>query len=725
MAVNLLREEEDVETASSISHTTASTALLYLPPSGSPSPPSTPSTSAETTTATASKEQRHRLLLGLGLGQILSLLIAGTGIFSSLLAEQGLSLPATQACLTYILLSLHLTRRPRGQPLHVTWWKYLVLAAIDLEGNYLVVLSFRYTSITSVLLLDGFAIPCTMLLSRLYLKSRFQLLHFVGVVACLAGLGVVVYSDYRVLHAHEGGSDEDGGQVMRVSSSTSSAVSSSVTTSAAATFPHALEGDLLTLLGAALYACSNVLQELVLKTHDNPHEFLGMLGGFGFLLASLQALFVEWGREGGRKGEEKEWEEGLGYMFGFALTLATMYTLTAIFLREADATLFNLSLLTSDVYAVLYRYFAQHQPISWLYGLGFLFTLGGLGLYHVPGAVNPRKRVRGGEVGRWEGVNAFGAELDGGVGEDVEDHSTITANTSKATAGAFAGTVNHATAMGRPTYVRLLSKRANFFLSSAVLLKCLTLGLYLLALSHRNGWANSETTSSNGLITYTGHWGLFVVHFEGLYKAGGVEARYTSTEAISGWASVAGGNSTVLHKVRTVQAFSVIGGIVKILGTVSFISGRFAARTATQALTLLDKGRAFNIGFLLCNLLVTSIWASLPENAFFFFCNVYPQQEGASSCISTHFKPPLGNSSWQGRSYSFDLVVAATVCAVIAAVAAALARRTLRRLAEEEGLGLAGRGGGGRGGDMATAILDLDQPLVSPSAPPEARKVVV
>lgn len=51
------------------------------------------------------------------------------------------------------------------------------------------------------------------------------------------------------------------------------------------------------------------------------------------------------------------------------------------------------------------------------------------------------------------------------------------------------------------------------------------------------------------------------------------------------------------------QAFSVIGGVVKILGTISFISGRFAARTATQALALLDKGRALNIGFLLCNLL--------------------------------------------------------------------------------------------------------------------------
>ena len=131
--------------------------------------------------------------------------------------------------------------------------------------------------------------------------------------------------------------------------------------------------------------------------------------------------------------------------------------------------------------------------------------------------------------------------------------------------------------------------------------------------------------------------------------------------------------------MRTVQAFSIIGGIVKILGTVSFISGRFAARTAVQALTLLDKGRALNLGFLLCNLLgkergmedefallfvyfrccsssssirsfhpslpplhlVTSVWASLPEDAFFFFCNVYPQQEGANSCITALISPSL------------------------------------------------------------------------------------
>ena len=62
------------------------------------------------------------------------------------------------------------------------------------------------------------------------------------------------------------------------------------------------------------------------------------------------------------------------------------------------------------------------------------------------------------------------------------------------------------------------------------------------------------------------------------------------------------------------------------------------------------------------------------------------------------------------------------MCAVIAAVASALARRALKRLAEEEGLGMAGGGGGGAG--MATAILDLDQPLMDPSAPPVGGKKV-
>lgn len=72
--------------------------------------------------------RRRRLLFGLGLGQVLSILIALTGVFSSLLARDGASRPTTQSALTYVFLSSYLIRRPRPRaPLQVPWWRYALL----------------------------------------------------------------------------------------------------------------------------------------------------------------------------------------------------------------------------------------------------------------------------------------------------------------------------------------------------------------------------------------------------------------------------------------------------------------------------------------------------------------------------------------------------------------------------------------------------------------------
>lgn len=68
----------------------------------------------------------------------------------------------------------------------------------------------------------------------------------------------------------------------------------------------------------------------------------------------------------------------------------------------------------------------------------------------------------------------------------------------------------------------------------------------------------------------------------------------------------------------------------QIIGTVSFVYGRWGAKTATQALALLNKGRLLNLGFLLSNILLTTLWASLPADAFFYFCDVYPQVRSTS-----------------------------------------------------------------------------------------------
>ena len=65
------------------------------------------------------------------------------------------------------------------------------------------------------------------------------------------------------------------------------------------------------------------------------------------------------------------------------------------FLVSADAALFNLSLLTSDVYAVVFSYFLDGRLVSWMYFLAFAFTLCGLYLYHTAPPPTVRPRIEG------------------------------------------------------------------------------------------------------------------------------------------------------------------------------------------------------------------------------------------------------------------------------------------------------------------------------------------
>lgn len=103
-----------------------------------------------------------------------------------------------------------------------------------------------------------------------------------------------------------------------------------------------------------------------------------MLGLFGSIISVIQAAALESGSLHSLQTDTAS----LIALLLFALLLFTMYTLTAHFLKRADATLFNISLLTSDVWAVLFRYLYQGSRVNWLYGLAFLLMALGLGLYH-------------------------------------------------------------------------------------------------------------------------------------------------------------------------------------------------------------------------------------------------------------------------------------------------------------------------------------------------------
>lgn len=169
--------------------------------------------------------QRTRSLL---MGQLLSVLIAVTGACSTELAQAfSFAAPAMQNCPNYISLvalysmiraakcgreypaaaELRLSGRqgerveisdggggnggggggddaPIGDEKSVArsseqaagqtpWWRFFLLACIDVEANVLLVWAYQYTSITSVMLLDCFTIPSVMILSCVFLKARY------------------------------------------------------------------------------------------------------------------------------------------------------------------------------------------------------------------------------------------------------------------------------------------------------------------------------------------------------------------------------------------------------------------------------------------------------------------------------------------------------------------------------------------------------------------------
>ena len=100
--------------------------------------------------------RKATLVMAIILGQFLSFLLCGTGVTSQLLETNfNIAVPTTQAFLNYALLTavFGVTLATRSDFLKVlwkNWWKYAILGAIDVEANFLVILAYKYTNLTSV-----------------------------------------------------------------------------------------------------------------------------------------------------------------------------------------------------------------------------------------------------------------------------------------------------------------------------------------------------------------------------------------------------------------------------------------------------------------------------------------------------------------------------------------------------------------------------------------------
>lgn len=71
--------------------------------------------------------------------------------------------------------------------------------------------AFEFTSITSVMLLQVFSIPCALLLSITFLKVKYSKNHYVALLFCAGGVTFSMINDL-IMHprASEGGEGEYG-----------------------------------------------------------------------------------------------------------------------------------------------------------------------------------------------------------------------------------------------------------------------------------------------------------------------------------------------------------------------------------------------------------------------------------------------------------------------------------------------------------------------------------
>jgi solute carrier family 35 protein F1/2 len=322
----------------------------------------------------------------IAVGQILSLLVTCSGLTSAVLARRGVDAPTTQSLFNYILLALVYGSLLiyRGKRIQISWYIYLILAFLDVEGNYLAVKAYQYTSITSVMLLDCWTIPCVLLLTWLALKTRYAVSHFVGVAICVGGLVMVIFSDVHATDRSSSGS-------------------------------NVILGDSLVICASMFYAISNVSEEFVVKKVDQV-EFLAHIGMFGAVISACQLLLLELDVV-----RAIHWSvSSIAPFVGFALSIFAFSSLVPQLLRMNGSTMFNLSLLTSDMWAVAVRALGFHESVDSLYFVAFGLVVVGLVVYAVAGEPSPSPKggsILSGE--RYKQVDQVDVTADALVGGEL------------------------------------------------------------------------------------------------------------------------------------------------------------------------------------------------------------------------------------------------------------------------------------------------------------------
>lgn len=322
------------------------------------------------------------------LTQILALAQTGTNTFTTLINNRGANIPAFQTFFNYVLLNLVYTSLTIYKYGFKKWsrviikdgWRYFILAFLDVEGNYFIVLAYQYTNLLSAQLFSFWTVICVVIISLIFLKVRYHYAQYGGIVLACGGFAVLIASDY-------------------------------ITKSNNYAPANALKGDLFCLLAQTLYAFSNTFEEFLVSKRPM-YEVIGQLAFWGVMINGVQAAIFD--RNSIRVAD---WDGKIGgYLVGYTLLLFIFYTLAPIVFRMSSAAFFNIGLLTGTFWGIIVgtQVFGYH--IHYLYPIAFvLIILGHFVYYGTEGVLGEANKP-------WLGENQEGGESGLGTAKRRAEH---------------------------------------------------------------------------------------------------------------------------------------------------------------------------------------------------------------------------------------------------------------------------------------------------------------
>ncbi|KAF9235620.1 solute carrier family 35 member SLC35F1/F2/F6 [Melanogaster broomeanus] len=289
-------------------------------------------------------------------GQLLSLCITAASVTTTELVNRNWVMPSTQTFFTYLSLfvvytpytiyrcepGLQMDSRAGVRVILRDGWKYFLLACGDVEGNFLSVKAYGYTDLLSCMLLDAWAIPVCLFSCWVYMRTKYHWTQIFGVLVCIGGLGLLVASDF--LTGKDGHAESRG------------------------------KGDAFMVAAATIYGVVNATEEFFVR-HSPLYEVVGQLGMWGVLVGGIQASALEH-----ELMRVAPWNSAtIGILVAYTTAMFTLYSLAPLLYRTASSSYFNMALLTSDFYGLLFGT-SRYSPY-WLYFPAFAVVVSGLVIY--------------------------------------------------------------------------------------------------------------------------------------------------------------------------------------------------------------------------------------------------------------------------------------------------------------------------------------------------------